>query len=100
METLKKLLTSIVRSWGAVAFKEGKKDYVAFVFDGDYLRTNSKPSTNGWTSLTPFDLSKTGKIVQLANGQKYFVRISVSIPPADQAPAKVVKTGVYTESFI
>ena len=99
METIKKL-ASVIRGWGAVAFKDGKKDYVGFILEGDYLRQNSRPSSNGWTSLTPFDLSKTGKIVELANGQKYFVRISVSIPPADQAPAKVVKTGVYTESFV
>jgi len=99
MKAISNLIKSLAGNWGAVAFKEGDKDYVAFVFSGDYLRSHSSTGDTGWTNLTPFGLSKAGQMVT-AGDRKFFVRIGISIPPKTQAPSKPQKVGTFTESLV
>ena len=99
MKALTNLVKSLVGNWGSVAFKEGDKDYVAFVFSGDYLRSHSQTGDTGWTNLTPFSLSKMGQTIDTGT-RKYFVRIGISIPPAKSAPSKPMKVGTFNESLV
>lgn len=99
MKALSNLVKSLVGNWGSVAFKEGDKDYVAFVFSGDYLRSHSSTGDTGWTNLTPFGLSKAGEMVTIGD-RKVFVRIGISIPPKDKAPSKPQKVGTFTDSLV
>lgn len=99
MKALTNLVKSLVGNWGAVGFKEGDKDYVAFVFSGDYMRSYSQTSDNGWTNFTPFSLSKAGQMVTIGDRQM-FVRVSISLPPKGKAPSKAQKVGTFTESLV
>jgi hypothetical protein len=99
MKSLTNLIKSLV-NWGSAKIEVDGKDYFVMVFSGDYLRSQSSTGDTGWTNLTPFSLSKAGQMIQpQGTDRRYFVRVGISVPPKDKAPAKVQKVGTFTESL-